>query len=207
MIRILLALMIWSACLVNAQAVDYHSLAGEVLKEMNLARTSPDRYANAIRQFRRQYSDGSFTLPGSRTRIMTQEGVAAVDEAISFLSRQKRVPPLAGSKGLSRAAMDLVKDQRVSGATGHSGGSSGHMQQRIERHGTWRGRIGENISYGPDSARMVVMGLIIDDGVPDRGHRRNIFDRSFTTAGVACGKHPRLRNMCVIDFSGRYSDK
>jgi uncharacterized protein YkwD len=49
----------------------------------------------------------------------------------------------------------------------------------------------------------VVMNLIIDDGVPDRGHRKNIFSRAFATAGAACGPHSRFGNVCVIDFAAR----
>jgi uncharacterized protein YkwD len=47
------------------------------------------------------------------------------------------------------------------------------------------------------------MNLIIDDGVTDRGHRKNIFSRAFGTAGAACGPHPRFGNVCVIDFAAR----
>ncbi len=66
----------------------------------------------------------------------------------------------------------------------------------------WTGSIGENISYGPDDGREVVLQLIIDDGVPDRGHRANIFSPGFRLAGVVCGPHPKFRTICVIDFAG-----
>jgi uncharacterized protein YkwD len=66
----------------------------------------------------------------------------------------------------------------------------------------WTGSIGENISYGPDDGLEVVLQLIIDDGVPDRGHRANIFSPDFRLAGVACGPHPTFRTVCVIDFAG-----
>ena len=66
-----------------------------------------------------------------------------------------------------------------------------------------QGKIGENICYGPGEARLVVMDLIIDDGVANRGHRKNIFSRAFDTAGAACGPHPRFGNVCVIDFAAR----
>ncbi len=64
--------------------------------------------------------------------------------------------------------------------------------------------IGESIYYGPGSARFVVMELIIDDGVADRGHRKSLFNPAFRAAGVACGPHPRFRSMCAIDFAAKF---
>jgi len=48
----------------------------------------------------------------------------------------------------------------------------------------------------------VVRELIIDSGVPSRGHRRNIFYPPLDAAGVACGPHRQYANMCVMDFAG-----
>lgn len=178
----------------------------EVLAEINLARTKPRIYAGFLREFRGQFRGKYYVLPGSATRIQTSEGVAAVDEAIKFLSRQKPLPPLVWSDGLAAAAAELAEEQGRSGATGHTGRLSHGMRERIERHGKWEGQIGENIGYGPKGPRNMVMQLIIDDGVPDRGHRINTFRTEFNTSGVACGPHPRFGNMCVVDFAGGFQD-
>lgn len=181
-------------------------LERQVLEELNLARTAPKAYAAHLKEFRRRFRGKEYQLPDSRTRVITSEGVAAVDEAIRVLSRQKPLPALAWSDGLAAAARDLATEQGASGDTGHDGQSSGDMRERIERHGRWQGTIGENIGYGSDTARMVVLQLIIDDGVPDRGHRANIYNKSFATAGIACGPHPRYRQLCVIDFAGGFRE-
>ena len=176
--------------------------AKEVLAEINLARTNPQAYAAFLREFRRQFKGKSYRLD-SRTLVQTVEGVKAVDEAIRFLSRKKPLPPLGWSDGLAAAAAELADEQASSGAIGHNG-QSGGMRKRIERQGEWQVEIGENIGYGPDDARLMVMQLIIDDGVPDRGHRKNTFLKAFGKAGVACAPHPRFGNMCVIDFAGGF---
>ena len=175
-----------------------------VLTELNLARTNPRAYAGYLREHRKLYRGEEIMLKDSRTRIATREGKAAVDEAIRFLDRQKALPALAWSEGLAEAAGELAREQGASGLTGHVG-KSGDMKERIERRGEWRERIGENISYGPDDPRWVVMQLIIDDGVGGRGHRRNIFEPLFRRGGVACGPHERFGTVCVTDFAGGFS--
>jgi uncharacterized protein YkwD len=178
----------------------------QTLAEINLARKNPPLYANFLREFRRQFRGGSYSLPGTETTVRTGEGVKGVDEAIRFLLRQKPLPPLEWSTGLAAAAAELADEQGESGAVGHIGRRSGGLKERIERLGQWQGRIGENIFYGPGDARQVVMNLIIDDGVPDRGHRKNIFSRAFTKAGAACGPHPGFGTVCVIDFAGAFRE-
>ncbi|MGD0586927.1 MAG: CAP domain-containing protein, partial [Oryzomonas sp.] len=184
-----------------AAALDLN-LAGQVLAEVNLARTAPRTYVGFLREFRGMFRGKYFVLPGSDTRMQTNEGVKAVDEAIKVLSRQKPLSPLAWSDGLAAAAAELAKEQGESGAIGHGGG----IRERIERHGKWNGLIGEDIGYGPTEARNMVMQLIVDDGVPDRGHRKNIFSTVFRTAGVACGPHPEFGGMCVIDFTDQFRE-
>lgn len=182
------------------------NLAGQVLAEINLARSQPRTYAGFLREFRTLFHGKYYLFPGSTTRMQTAEGTKAVDEAIKVLSRQKPLPALAWSDGLAAAAAELAAEQGDSGDTGHTGRHSHGMQERIERHGKWERSIAENIGYGPTDARNMVMQLIIDDGVPGRGHRKNTFSVAFDTAGVACGSHPRFGSMCVIDFAGGFRE-
>jgi len=182
------------------------SLAKHVLAEINLARGNPRLYAGFLREFRSRFHGNRYVLPGSSVHVVTNEGVAAVDEAIRFLNRQKALPALKWSEGLSAAAVELVEEQSLTGSTGHGDAGGNSMQVRIERQGKWEGTIGENIAYGPSDPRSIVMQLIIDDGVPGRGHRKNQFNSAFGAAGVACGSHPRFGNMCVIDFAGKFRE-
>ena len=182
------------------------NLEKQVLGEINRARTDPQAYAGVLREFRKLFHGKSFRLPGSSTVVYTDEGVPAVDEAIHSLEKQRSLAPLVWSSGLAAAAAELVIDSGATGDTGHTGRRSGGMKERIERHGVWTGSIAENISYGYDEARLVVMQLVVDDGVPERGHRKNLFSKSFGTAGVACGSHRGYDSMCVIDFAGSFRE-
>ena len=63
---------------------------------------------------------------------------------------------------------------------------------------------GEDVAYGAHTAEQIVYNLVVDDGVRDRGHRRNIMQTMFSQAGVSVGNHPVYGTMCVIDFAGNF---
>lgn len=178
----------------------------EVITEMNLARTKPAEYAKFVEAHLRSF-DGDKIYREGGANIMTQEGTAAVKEAIEFLKKAKPLPALTSSEGLALASRDHVNDTGPQGLTGHNGTDGSKPHERIQRHGKVTSTSGENISYGPDEARSIVMQLIIDDGVPNRGHRTNIFSPKFMTAGVAMGKHKQYKTMCVINYADAFAKK
>jgi uncharacterized protein YkwD len=195
------------ALLLPSQAVGQaaDSISGRsIVAEINKVRTDPTGYATFLESQLPYYQADEIRRPG-QVRIRTVEGAAAVLEAVRALRGQASLPPLDFSDALSRAAEDHVRDQGPKGVTGHDGSDGSTVQGRIERYGTWRITISENIDYGSATARDVVMALVIDDGVPNRGHRRNILDPQIRVAGAACGPHQQYRMMCVIDHAGGFT--
>ena len=190
-----------------ADAADAYLSAVEqdVVDELNLARTHPQRYAEFLTEMRQYFKGNQLRRPGELI-LVTQEGVEAVDEAINFLRSTAPVPALRPSRGLSSAAKAHVRDQR-NGETGHTGSDGSQPWDRMNRYGVWQDKVAENISYGGYSTRGVVIQLIVDDGVPDRGHRMNMFNPEYRFVGVACGTHARFHDMCVMDFAARYSEQ
>jgi uncharacterized protein YkwD len=176
-----------------------------VIRELNLARQNPALYATFVEELRARMSGSVMVLPG-QTRIRTREGTRALDEAIRFLRGAQPLAPLTLSPGMSRAAADHCADQ-AAGGFGHAGRDSSHADRRIARYGTFGGCWGENISYGKATARDVVLALIIDDGLPARKHRNNIFNPNFNFAGAAFGRHARFGTICSMDFAGSYAER
>jgi len=176
-----------------------------VIREMNLARQNPTLYASFVQELRSRMNGNAMILPGG-TRVRTKEGTGAVDEAIRFLQSAQPLAPLAISRGMSRAAADHCADQ-ADGGFGHEGRDRSRAGDRIARYGTLSGGWGENISYGKASARDVVIALIIDDGLPARKHRKNIFNPSYNYAGAAFGRHARFGTVCSMDFAGGYAER
>jgi uncharacterized protein YkwD len=181
-------------------------LEREVVRELNLARTQPQKYARFLEQWK-QYYRGKLIRKPHEIAIRTREGVRAVNEAIRFLRKIAPRSALKPSGGMSLGARDHVREQALKGTTGHAGRDGSQVWDRVNRYGAWRKTVGENISYGPGTAREIVMELIVDDGVPDRGHRKNIFNKSFQVVGVGCGPHSVFNNMCVITFAGGYRER
>jgi hypothetical protein len=181
-------------------------LEKEVIMELNRARTDPAGYAELVEDFKKHYVGNYIYLPG-RNPIITREGASAVNEAIEYLKSAQPVPPLHASRGLSHAARAHVEDQGPTGLIGHDGTDKSSPQDRIERFGKWGKSFGENINYGNRSARQIVMQLIIDDGIMDRGHRTNTFKALFRVVGVSCGPHHSYGHMCVMDFAGSYTEQ
>jgi uncharacterized protein YkwD len=153
----------------------------QVFDELNLARTQPAQYANIIAQ----YSNS-----------------AAAQEAVAELRNTRPLSALSFSSCLARAAQDHVKDTGSKGIIGHNGSDGSNPGSRIARY-SQSGNSGyaENVSYGMNTGKDVMLQLIIDDGVPSRGHRRNIFNSSSKSVGISCGAHAQYRVMCVQDFS------
>lgn len=202
MIRLIAALLALCTFSVTVHAQSAGAMSARetiVLEEMNRVRADPAAYADILREYRTYFNGRVMRRPGDRAGILTSEGVSAVDEAIAFLERQEALPPFAASRLLARAADDHVDEQGPRGALGHASDDGARAGDRAERRGGGR-YVAEAISYGPSDGREVVRQLIVDDGVPDRGHRDLIFTSEFRYAGVGCGDHARFETMCAISF-------
>ncbi len=176
----------------------------EVIRVINKLRTDPPGFAQEfLEPLLSRYRGNQLVMPGELP-LVTHEGVSALREAIRELKNATPVPLLHPDERLSKAAADHMRDQSASGRTGHAGSDGSTFRSRIEKYGSWERILGENIFYGDPGAWAVVVHLVIDDGIPERGHRKNFLNPGFRLAGVASGTHPVWRNVCVIDFAGGF---
>jgi hypothetical protein len=177
-----------------AHAGDFES---SVLAELNRVRAHPQAYARELRregvaQARYGEDDAGYAVD--------QSDPDAIEDAVDYLMRQRPLPPLEQDGRLAAAARIHAARQGASGDVGH--GAPGSLGQRIQREGLYAGMEGESISYGQRTPRDVVRQLIVDAGVPNRGHRKDLLSHGFQAAGVACGPHAEYGSMCVIDMAG-----
>ncbi len=177
-----------------------------VVQEMSDMRVRPKAYAKHLREMRDFFEGTLWKRPG-RVPLRTDEGVAALDEAISFLETVQPVGPLRFNEGLARAARLHARDIGPRGSLDHTGADGSRLSTRLNRLGTWQGLIAENISTYEEDARQVVIQLLVDDGVPGRGHRHNLFNPDLHQAGVGFAPHRKYRVVTVIDYADGFVER
>ncbi len=111
------------------------------------------------------------------------------------LRKIKDLPPLEPQKDLSSASEEHAKEQGKSGTTGHQGFAK-RYESLMDRYN----EIGENLAYGYQSASDILIQLLIDEGIPDLGHRKNNLNPNFNAIGVAIEHHKKYRFNCVMSF-------
>jgi uncharacterized protein YkwD len=191
----------WADSLDTARDVAYlTSVEKDVVFELNKVRTNPRQYIRYIKEERAYYRGNMIKRPGE-IAIVTNEGVSAVNECISALKKAMPVGILYPDERLHKAAAYLANDHAQTGKTGHNSSDGTSMATRIKKYVEQFRAAGENVSYGAGDARKIVIQLLIDDGVPSRGHRTIIMTADFNFCGTAIDKHPIYRQVCVIDFA------
>jgi len=113
-----------------------------------------------------------------------------------------------GVQGMSLAAEDHLHDLGQRGTVSHQGADGSTASERLCRYGAWSGKCGGCLWYGRigTSAKHIIEDLIVDDGVPTRGHRLGIYYPAYRVAGVRMGPHKTFGACCVIEFAANYED-
>lgn len=177
-----------------------------VLTEINRARQSPRQYAERLKGVFAAMDANGVYARGAR-RIATVEGRAAVDEAVRFLASAEPVPPLRMAGCLNLAAARHAKAKGSIGSSGHFGATGRNPSERASFLTGSPVACSENIAYGYDDATEMVSALIVDDAVPSRGHRNNMFDPRMKSFGSGRAAHLLRKTIdvqlfCLDDIAG-----
>ena len=160
-----------------------------VIDEMNLARTAPKEYAE------------TYIAP-----LSGQFSAEYFNECIEEMKAMAPVGALTHADGLWRMARAHAVTQGAAGEVGHDRVDGSTFSDNVRRYGTFTS-AGENISYGKNTARGIVIQLLVDDGIESRGHRKNLLSSTFTSTGVGFSTHTYYRYECVIDYAANWKDK
>ena len=101
------------------------------------------------------------------------------------LTHQEPLPLVEPNAQLTKAtqqhAYDLVRNQK---GISHSSSDGRNFQQRMKDAGITK-CAGENILEGNKDALKAIIMLLIDQGVPEKGHRRALLNSSFNLMGCS----------------------
>lgn len=121
----------------------------QVLDEINRVRTNPKAYIPFIDEF----------LNANDSDASTR---ATANELKKELKKMKPVGALVFSKALYESCK-----------------KHGDYLAKTKKFVHSKGNYAENIQYGHNSVRYAVIDLLIDHGVPSRGHRKNILNPEY----------------------------
>ena len=125
------------------------------------------------------------------------EGKSAYQEAVDYLLKVEPLHPLEWNECLAETALDHSRDLAKNNIFGHNSSDGTRFSDRIKKKtgGPIYGHLSENCDrfksfHGPDFAKSSIIRYIIDEAVPDRGHRKNIFNNNSKFMGGAMVKNP-----------------
>lgn len=181
------------------KAQNFSPLESEILKEINRVRKNPAAYADWIEANRNRLP---YTPVPERMKV--------IDEAVRQLRATAPMAELTASAPAYQAAKKQLEENLPTGVYTHSGKDGSSVKQRLNRVGKLTGAYAENaVLMNPEdplTAERVVLVWIIDDIVPNRGHRQVLLDKNLLLGGIACGKFPSSTvykdySVCVANFA------
>lgn len=153
----------------------------------NLFRKNPAVFNNkVIKEFLKQFP----------------EAVSASSRSLQVeLSKVKtELPLLTPDFGLNKMATEHANDLKKRNAVlSHQSAAGKNFVQRIKEAGNYRCGA-ENLFWGSPSPLEALVLLLIDEGVKDKGHRRNLFDPSFTLMGISTLSISPKKALVVQEF-------
>lgn len=127
-------------------------------------------YNNVVKEFIRQFPEAN------RLEVKTLER--------DIQKLKSPLPYLLPDANLVRMSLLHAQDlAKRNGAISHISSSGKNFVQRLKETGTYRCGA-ENIFIGNPNPLEALITLLIDYGVPDKGHRVNLFDPAFERMGV-----------------------
>lgn len=169
----------YQACHTAAPATYMSASEQEVIFILNMMRSNPGLFLRSVLLNPRS---AYYIKPGEKNTYKT-----------SLLAEMRK---LKSSDVMLQPDALLFESARCHAETSGKTGYVGH-DRMVGCRGSF---MGECISYGSDNPMAVVMQLLIDEDVPSLGHRRILFNFTYSEAGVATRTHSGYGSNTVIGF-------
>lgn len=135
----------------------------EMVNEINILRTDPEKYYAYIQLY-------------LQTKKISKEETAAAKEVLAILKKTKPLNALTVN-------MKMYSDAKQFGS--EIVGADELIHSSLPYF--------ENLSLGFRDIKDAIVDLLIDDGIPDRGHRKNLLN-------------PTVKQVAVVELPGKIND-
>ena len=149
-------------------------------------------YSHSEQELMKAQKDG---VEVDLTFYQTKEGEKAYSQAITFLEKQKSLPPLKWNTMLYKASKDHVLDIGSKGLTSSMGSDGTMPSDRIARYGVLDSTWADSCIFGVLTPMEGIERLIVCDGQPQRNFRKAIFSNDLKSCGICCGNHLTHENI------------
>jgi hypothetical protein len=180
-------------------------MAQEIFERINEIRQKPRSIVPLLEEMLTQFKGKHMFQSGQV--LLTQEGPAAVEEAISYAKVVKPAGQLKWDDTLSEAAFSHCFEQGQHGTTGHVNRRGEGPSARVKHFGKFRGPCEELLSYGIVSTWDIILQLFVCDGVRSRAHRHNMLNPDVTSFGGATSQHITLGVMGSFILCGNFTPR
>lgn len=161
----------------------------KVLEYMNIVRTDPDYFKN---KYLTPYLDSVKRKPDKWVRSLLKD-----------LDKHKPCGKLVPQEDLHLEASKHAEDLGNSGKASHSSSKGLSYPKRTKYLLAKYSLVSENCQFGYIDPLSIVIDLLIDENIPDLGHRKTILNPELVYAGVSIKPHKKFGYNCVIEFAGK----
>jgi len=166
----------------------------QIFDYQNYARTNPSAIAAKI------------AARLAKETNQNAEPALSMKDAIAWLATQPAVSALSWNRAIMHACMDHARDQASTKQFSHTGSDGSSMSTRIARYGDAQ-TTGENLAMGYTTAEDFILALIIDSGIPTRGHRINTYLKAYNYGAVGYRTDHPNGPFLVLNFAGSIVNK
>jgi uncharacterized protein YkwD len=186
----------------TAKDVDYLSTEEKnIIFYMNLARMDGTRFFNTYFQDFVNSNNLKMRRYSNYNELKVNRYDAYYRGLEQDLKRAKNLGLLYPDETLTYVSDQHGSDMNRHNIIGHVSSDGRTMVNRIDKYYKNRG-MAENLAFGFSGGLDIVSMLLLDTGIPDVGHRRNILNTTLglNLVGVSIQPHPHYRYSATIDF-------
>jgi uncharacterized protein YkwD len=173
----------------------------EMIDEINLLRGNPSGYVPFVQEYIMSMEKEIQKDPSMANMYL--EEISTAYELVKALRVTDPLPILKPHEGVYDAAKIHGADLRENTQFGHIGSDGSYPWDRIIKFAPDLSDGNENLVGGPYEIRQAVILLLVDSGIPDRGHRKTLLNPHWNF--VACHELGQVGTMpnCWIQNFGK----